>query len=86
MELMIIFAIASILTLFLVIYRSNAGDQVYQYVSYQGKALYSKVAPFTYKEIRKKIQDLSSCKFHNSISCINLNLFKYKFTINFLTS
>ena len=44
--------------MFLIIYRSNTGEQVYKYVSYQGKALYSKVAPFTYKEIRKKIQEL----------------------------
>ena len=57
-ELIIIFAIASILTIFLVVYRSNAGEHVYQYVSYQGKALYSKVAPYTYREIRKKIRDL----------------------------
>ena len=55
---LILFIIAAILILFLIIYRSNTGEQVYKYVSYQGKALYSKVAPFTYKEIRKKIQEL----------------------------
>ena len=54
----LLFIIASILIIFLVIYRSNAGEQVYRYVSYQGRSLYSKVAPFTYTEIRKKIRDL----------------------------
>ena len=51
---LILFIIASILILFLIIYRSNTGEQVYKYISYQGRNLYSKVAPFTYKEIRKK--------------------------------
>lgn len=55
---LILFIIASILILFLIIYRSNTGEQVYKYISYQGRNLYSKVAPFTYKEIRKKIRDL----------------------------
>ena len=54
----LLFIIASVLIIFLVIYRSNAGEQVYRYVSYQGRSLYSKVAPFTYTEIRKKIRDL----------------------------
>ena len=58
MSMQLLFIIASILIIFLVIYRSNAGEQVYKYVSYQGRSLYSKVAPFTYKEIRKKIQEL----------------------------
>ncbi len=52
------FGIAAVLTLFLVIYRSNAGENVYKYVSVQGRSLYSKVAPYTYSEIRKKIQSL----------------------------
>ena len=52
------FGIAAVLTLFLVIYRSNAGENVYKYVSVQGRNLYSKVAPYTYSEIRKKIQSL----------------------------
>ncbi len=55
---LILFIIAAVLILFLIIYRSNTGEQVYKYVSYQGRSLYSKVAPFTYKEIRKKIRDL----------------------------
>ena len=58
MSMQLLFIIASILIIFLVIYRSNAGEHVYKYVSYQGRSLYSKVAPFTYKEIRKKIQEL----------------------------
>ena len=55
---LLFFIIAAVLIVFLVIYRSNAGEHVYKYVSYHGRNLYSKVAPFTYKEIRKKIRDL----------------------------
>ena len=56
MDMNLLFIIASILIIFVVIYRSNTGEQVYKYVSYQGRNLYSKVAPYTYKQIRKKIQ------------------------------
>ena len=58
MSMPLLFIIASVLIIFLVLYRSNTGEQVYQYVSYHGRNLYSKVAPYTYKEIRKKIKDL----------------------------
>ena len=58
MSMQLLFIIASILIIFLILYRSNSGEQVYKYVSYHGRNLYSKVAPFTYKEIRKKIQEL----------------------------
>lgn len=58
MNITLIFIIVAIIAIFLVIYRSNMGEQTYQFVSRQGKRLYSKVAPYTYKEIRKKIKDL----------------------------
>ena len=55
---LLFFIIAAVLIVFLVVYRSNAGEHVYKYISYHGKSLYSKVAPYTYKEIRKKIREL----------------------------
>lgn len=53
------FTFVSIIAIFLIIYRSSAGEQTYKFVSRQSKKLYSKVAPYTYKEIRKKIKDLN---------------------------
>ena len=58
MNIALPFIIVSILIIFIIIYRSSIGEQSYQYVSNQGKRLYSKVAPYTYKEIRKKIKEL----------------------------
>lgn len=54
----IAYIIASILLLFVILYRSNAGEQTYKYVSRQSRRLYSKISPYTYKEIRQKIKDL----------------------------
>lgn len=56
--MLIPFIIVAILIVFLIIYRSNIGEQTYKYVSNQGRKLYSKVSPYTYKEIRKKIKEL----------------------------
>lgn len=58
MNITLLFIIVAILIIFIIIYRSNVGEQTYQFVSKQGRKLYSKVAPYTYKEIRKKIKDL----------------------------
>ena len=58
MSVTFIFIIVAIILLFVIIYRSNIGDDVYKFINNQGKALYSKVAPYTYSEIKKKIKDL----------------------------
>ncbi len=58
MGTILVFAIVAIIFIFLVIYRSQVGEQAYQFVSSQSRRLYSKVAPYTYKEIRKKIKEL----------------------------
>ena len=54
----LIFIICAAILIFIILYRSNTGEQAYKFVSVQTSKLYSKVAPFTYKEIRKKIKDL----------------------------
>ena len=59
MNITLLFIIVAILIIFIIIYRSNAGEQTYQFISRQGSRLYSKVAPYTYKEIRKKIKELN---------------------------
>lgn len=58
MSATIIFIIVAIILLFIIVYRSNIGDDVYKFINNQGKNLYSKVAPYTYSEIKKKIKDL----------------------------
>lgn len=58
MNTTLLFIIVAFIAIFLIVYRSNVGEQTYKYVSTQGKKLYSKVAPYTYKEIRKKIKEL----------------------------
>ena len=58
MNITLLFIFVSIITIFLIIYRSSVGEQTYQFISVQTGKLYSKVAPYTYKEIRKKIKEL----------------------------
>jgi len=58
MNATIIFIISAIILIFIIIYRSNVGEETYVFVKTQGNRLYSKVAPYTYKEIRKKIKEL----------------------------
>ena len=59
MNITLLFIIVAIMIIFIIIYRSSVGEQTYQFISVQGKKLYSKVAPYTYKEIRKKIKELN---------------------------
>ncbi len=58
MNTTLLFIIVAIIAIFLIIYRSSIGEQTYKYISVKSKKLYSKVAPYTYKEIRKKIKEL----------------------------
>lgn len=58
MNITLTFIICAIILIFIVLYRNNMGDETYKFVSIQGRKLYSKVAPYTYKEIRKKIKEL----------------------------
>ena len=58
MNPVILFIICAIILVFLILYRSNVGEQTYKFVNVHGKKLYSKVAPYTYKEIKKKIKEL----------------------------
>ena len=58
MNITLLFIIVAALLIFIIIYRSAVGEESYKYVRIQSKKLFSKVSPYTYKEIRKKIQDL----------------------------
>ena len=59
MNITLLFIIVAILIIFIIIYRSSLGEETYKFLSTQGRKLYSKVAPYTYKEIRKKIKELN---------------------------
>ena len=58
MNVTLLFIIASVLIIFIIIYRSNVGEETYKFVSSNLKKVYIKAAPYTYKEVRKKIKDL----------------------------
>ncbi len=54
MEILII----GIIVIFIVTYRSSTGAGVYKFVVQQASHIYNKYAPYSYKEMRKKIKDL----------------------------
>lgn len=54
----ITFIIAAVLIIFLVIYRSGLGEAISNYISKKSMVIYGKVAPYTYKEIKKKIKEM----------------------------
>ena len=58
MNITLIFIVVAIILVFIIFYRSAVGEDAYRYISSQGKKLYSKVAPYTYKEIKQKIKDM----------------------------
>ncbi len=58
MNTVLLFVIVSAILIFVIIYRSSAGTETYEFVKTQGRRLYSKVSPYTYKEIKKKIREM----------------------------
>ena len=60
--MLLTFIIAAVIIIFIILYRSKVGEQTYEFVSLQAKKTYSKVAPYTYKEISKKIKELEKEK------------------------
>ena len=54
----IIFIIVAIILIFLIIYRNSNGENTYKYIKVKTSSLYSKVSPYTYKEIRNRIKEL----------------------------
>ena len=50
--------IVGVILLFIVTYRYSAGKGVYKFVTEQASKVYSNYAPYSYKEMRKKIKSL----------------------------
>ena len=57
MELIIFIAIALII-IFILIYRKNAGQNVYKYIITGASNVYNKYAPYSYKKVRQKVREL----------------------------
>lgn len=54
----LIFLIVAAIAIFVLIYRSANGENVYKYVSDRTTFIYDKVAPYSFKTIRDKVKDL----------------------------
>ena len=50
--------IIGVILIFIVTYRSSTGSGVYKFINEQTTKLYDKYAPYSYKEMRKKIKSL----------------------------
>ena len=55
---MIEIIVVGVILLFIVTYRSSKGEGIYKFVNVQANTLYNKYAPYSYKEMRKKIKSL----------------------------
>lgn len=58
MSVALVFLIATLIVVFIIIYRSANGENVYKYVSDKTSFIYEKVAPYSFKTIREKVKDL----------------------------
>ena len=54
MEIIVI----GIIIVFIILYRSSKGTGVYKFINEQAGKAYEKYAPYSYKEMRKKVKDL----------------------------
>lgn len=54
----IVFIIVAFIVIFLIVYRNSAGENVYKYIAGKTSFIYDRYAPYSYKEIRKKVKDL----------------------------
>lgn len=50
--------LVAVIVIFIITYRSSSGAGVYKFVNEQANKLYDKYAPYSYKEMRKKIKAL----------------------------
>ena len=54
----IIFLLIAFVVLFIFVYRNSTGESVYKFVSARTSFIYDKYAPYSFKEIRKKVKEL----------------------------
>lgn len=53
-----VWIIVAFILIYIAIYRKNSGENVYKYITTQVGGIYDRYAPFSFKEIRKKVKDL----------------------------
>ena len=58
MSVALVFLISTLIIIFIIIYRSANGENVYKYVSDKTSFIYEKVAPYSFKTIREKVKEL----------------------------
>jgi len=58
MNTTVIFLIVSVIAIFILIYRSANGENIYRFVSDRTTFIYDKIAPYSFKTIRDKVKDL----------------------------
>ena len=56
----LVFASITFIAVFIITYRSKKGEKFYEYVTSQLNVVYEKIAPYSYKEMRKKVKDLKA--------------------------
>ena len=56
----VIFLIIGFIAVFVLSYRAKQGEGVYKFISAQIGTVYDKVAPYSYKEMRKKVKELKA--------------------------
>ena len=54
----IVFLIIALVIIFIIIYRKNAGQNVYKYIMTNVSNAYNKYAPYSFKEVRAKVKEL----------------------------
>jgi len=54
----IIFLIISFIAIFIIVQRNSSGENVYKYITTNAGSMYDKYAPYSFKEVRKKVKDL----------------------------
>jgi len=56
----VVFLIIGFIAIFIISYRAKQGEGVYKFISAQIGTVYEKVAPYSYKEMRKKAKELKA--------------------------
>ena len=54
----LVFAIVTFIVIFIIVYRKNSGENVYKYIVTQTSLAYDRLAPYSFKEVRSKVQAL----------------------------
>ena len=54
----IIFLLIAFIAIFVIAYRNSSGETVYKYISVNAGNIYNRYAPYSYKEVKKKVKEL----------------------------